>query len=137
MNKNDILDNPFLAFATTAFNTKGFYVYSGKLNNVLVYIGTTTQIPSDRFRWHKANGKDLEFEVLHVCKDENEMLDKEFELIKKLKPKMNKIMHRKQNLNVKLTPDILNLRKGDKQWCQSCLKRRVNIGYSKCYYCSK
>lgn len=99
--------HPFLAFATTAFNTKGYYVYSGKLNNVLVYIGTTTQIPADRFRWHKANGKDLEFEVLHACKDEAEMLDREFELIKKLKPSMNKIKHRKQNLNVKLTPDVL------------------------------
>ena len=25
---------------------------------------------------------------------------------------------------------------GDASWCQSCLKRHVNKGYTKCMYCS-
>ena len=67
-------------------NTKGFYVYKGlsidrnekRYHNKLRYIGTTIQIPADRFRWHKANGKDFLFEIIKICKDENEMLDTEF-----------------------------------------------------------
>ena len=35
-----------------------YSVYKGELNNQLVYIGTTVQVPSERFRWHKYNGKD-------------------------------------------------------------------------------
>lgn len=35
-----------------------------------------------------------------------------------------------------ITQDQLDLRKGDTAWCQSCLKRRVNKGYSRCFYCS-
>lgn len=115
-----------------------FTVYSGKdkLTKQLVYIGTTVQKPADRFRWHKANGKDLIFDVLHQFDNEDAMLDKEFELIKQLKPKMNKITHRKQNLNRRLTGATLDARKGNAEWCQGCLKRRVNKGYSRCYYCS-
>lgn len=26
-------------------------------------------------------------------------------------------------------------RVGNSQWCQSCLKRRVNKGYTQCWYC--
>lgn len=118
---------------------KGFYVYKGlsKSTGGLLYIGTTIQIPSDRFRWHKANGKNLTFVVVKVCENESEMLDLEHLLIQKYKPRLNKITNRKQNFNKKLTAEALELRVGDSQWCQSCLKRRVNKGYSKCYYCEK
>jgi hypothetical protein len=119
--------------------TKGFYVYKGlpkeKEGKKLLYIGTTIQIPSDRFRWHKANGKDFRFEIIKICKDENEMLDTEFDLIKKYNPKHNKITKRKQNFNRKLSEEEKQLRVGDNNWCQSCLTRRVNKGYKKCYYC--
>jgi hypothetical protein len=113
-----------------------FNVYFGRLNGEIVYVGTTVQKPADRFRWHKANGKKFAFEVVKQCDTEDEMLDLEFEMIKKHKPKFNKITHR-QNLNVRLDQATLDLRKNDPQWCKSCLKRRVNRGYSKCYYCSR
>jgi len=111
-------------------------VYKGELNGKLVYIGTTIQKPSDRFRWHKHNGKNLDFTVLHQFDSADEMLDTEFELIKKHNPKMNKIKHRKQNLNVRLTPEILESREGSDEWCQGCLRRRVNKGYKRCMRCS-
>lgn len=121
----------------TRINEKGFYVYRGldKVTLELVYIGTTVQIPRNRFRWHKANGKDLKFEVIKVCVDADQMINHEFELIQSLKPKLNKITHRRQNLNVKLTADELDSRKGSKEWCQGCLKRRVNKGYRYCRNC--
>lgn len=119
------------------FNASGFYVYAGYDSGILVYIGTTIQVPADRFRWHKANGKDLNFTVLHSCANADEMLDKEWELIKKLKPRLNNITKRKQNLNKKLDDATTQQRIGDKEWCQSCFRRRVNVGYTKCYYCSK
>ncbi len=117
--------------------SRTYSVYKGELKGKVVYIGTTIQKPSDRFRWHKHNGKNLSFTVLHQFDNEDEMLNKEFELIKDLKPRLNKITHRKQNLNVRLTPEKLSSRKGDKEWCQSCFKRRVNKGYSECMYCGK
>src|SRR5574343_537991 len=113
-----------------------FTVYKGELGGKIVYIGTTIQIPEDRFRWHKYNGKDFRFTVLHQFDNEKEMLDKEYELIKLYNPRYNKIKHRKQNLNVKLTQEELNKRIGDKNWCQKFLKRQVNSGYKYCYYCS-
>jgi hypothetical protein len=121
--------------------TKGYYVYKGLPKEPegkrLLYIGTTIQIPADRFRWHKANGKDFRFEIIKICKDENEMLETEFQLIRKYSPKHNKIKSRRQNFNVVLSDDELDKRKGSIEWCQSCLKRRVNKGYRKCFYCSK
>ena len=114
---------------------KGFTVYKGYSDDVLVYVGTTTQKPKDRFRWHKHNGKDLKFEIVEQFGNEKDMLDLEFKLITELKPKLNKITHRKQNLNRKLTQEELDARVGDKTWCQSCLKRRVNAGYTKCMRC--
>lgn len=117
--------------------SKGFYIYKGldKKTKELVYIGTTVQVPNDRFRWHKANGKDLIFEVIKICENQTEMLDLEYDLIKKYNPKLNKIIHRKQNFNVALTKSEIELRKGNKEWCQKCLTRRVNSGYNFCYYC--
>ena len=118
-------------------NVKGFYVYKGldKQSQKMVYIGTTTQVPRDRFRWHKANGKDFTFEIIAICENAEQMLDLEFNLIRKYKPCKNKITSRKQNYNKVLGEADLATRVGNKEWCQSCLKRRVNKGYKKCYYC--
>lgn len=116
---------------------KGFYVYkgTGRKSKKMVYIGTTIQVPKERFRWHKHNGKNLIFEVIKVCENADEMLDLEYKLIQRYRPDMNKITKRKQNLNVALTDEILKLRENNVEWCQSCLKRRVNKGYSVCYFC--
>lgn len=110
-----------------------YTVYKGEVGGKLVYIGTTIQQPSARFRWHKANGKSFKFMVLSQHDTADEMLAEELRLIKLHKPKHNKRL--KQNLNVKLTPEILEGRKGSAEWCQSCLRRRVNKGYLNCYYC--
>ena len=120
---------------------KGFYVYKGLgkkgvTKGKIKYIGTTTQIPSERFRWHEAHGKNLDFQIIAICKDKDEMLDLEFRLIRHCHPSLNKISDRKQNLNTKLTEEELESRKGNPEWCQCCLKRRVNKGYIYCYYCS-
>lgn len=112
-----------------------YSVYKGEVNGNVVYIGTTIQVPSERFRWHKYNGKDFKFTVIKQFDNPEDMLDFEFELIQKYNPKFNKIKRRKQNFNAKLTQEDLESRKGDKSWCQSCLKRHVNAGYTKCYYC--
>lgn len=112
-----------------------YTVYKGELNGELVYIGTTIQDPKARFRWHKANGKALDFTVLFTYKCPKAMLAKEFELIQQFNPRLNKITKRTQNLNVKLTQAALQLRVGDSSWCQSCLKRHVNSGYTKCRWC--
>lgn len=113
-----------------------FTVYKGEKNNKIVYIGTTIQSPSDRFRWHKANGKLLHFTVLSQHASKDEMLDEEFRLIKKHKPLMNKITQRRQNFNAKLSQDELDLRKDNPEWCQFCFRRRVNKGYKYCYWCN-
>ena len=109
-------------------------VYKGERGGKIVYIGTTIQVPEDRFRWHKYNGKDLQFTVLAQYDNPEEMLAEERRLIDLHKPKLNKRL--KQNFNVKLTAEQLEARKGDASWCQSCLKRHVNKGYTKCMYCS-
>ncbi|MNE53468.1 hypothetical protein D3C80_1482000 [compost metagenome] len=112
-----------------------YSVYKGELDGELVYIGTTIQEPAARFRWHKANGKDLKFSVLFTYKCHKAMLAKEFELIQQFNPRLNKITHRRQNFNVKLTPAEVQARVGLAGWCQTCLKRRVNTGYEKCRWC--
>lgn len=111
-------------------------VYKGEVNGEIVYIGTTIQEPAARFRWHKANGKPFKFTVLRTFDNAQEMLAEEFRLIQKHRPKFNKIVDRAQNFNGKLNPDQLAERKGLAGWCQSCLKRRVNKGYTTCFYCS-
>lgn len=113
-----------------------YTVYKGEKDGKIVYIGTTVQNPKDRFRWHKYNGKDLDFTVVCQFPTQEEMLEEEFRLIKLYNPIMNKIRHRKQNLNVKLSTEELNSRVGKKEWCQKCLKRRVNSGYKFCLRCS-
>jgi len=112
------------------------YVYVGKKNNEVVYVGTTIQNPIERFRWHKNNGKNLEFEVLIKLDNTDDMLKLEYNLIKNFKPSLNKIIDRPQNLNVKLNDNVIESRKGDIEWCQSCLKRRVTNGYKYCKWCS-
>lgn len=112
-------------------------VYKGEKNGKLIYIGTTIQVPTERFRWHKYNGKDLDFTVLSTHTTPEAMLDEEWRLIQLHKPKMNKITKRKQNFNGKLSQEELDARKGITEWCQCCLRRRVNKGYTKCMYCEK
>ena len=114
--------------------SRTYTVYKGEVNGKLVYIGTTIQRPEDRFRWHKANGKPFKFTVLSTHASAEEMLAEERRLIELHKPKHNKRM--KQNFNVKLTPEQLDARRGQAEWCQGCLKRRVNKGYSRCMRCS-
>lgn len=110
--------------------------YSKTNSNEIVYVGTTTQKPKDRFRWHKYNGKDLRFVVVGQFDNSDNMLKKECELIQKYKPRLNKIKHREQNLNVKLTEKELGKRKGRSEWCQKCLRRRVRKGYTYCFWCT-
>ena len=108
---------------------RNYHVYFGRdKNDKLVYIGTTIQEPEARWRWHRNNGKNLRFEIHKTFDNKNDMLLLEFELIKLYKPKLNKITGRPQNLNVKLTKNELESRKGNKEWCQSCLKRRAKNG---------
>lgn len=112
-----------------------YTVYKGEVGGKIVYIGTTIQAPSARFRWHKANGKPFTFTVLSQYKNADEMLAEELRLIRLHKPKHNKRL--KQNLNVRLTAEQLDARKGKQGWCQSCLKRRVNTGYRFCLFCNR
>lgn len=118
-------------------NAKGNWIYFGydKKTGNLVYIGTTMQRPSDRFRWHRHNGKDLQFKVHCKFLTVDEMLNEEVKLIAQHKPKLNK-KTKKHNDNRKLNEKDLTMRKGDSCWCQKCLKRRVNKGYKYCYHCS-
>lgn len=111
-----------------------YTVYKGEQGGQIVYIGTTIQEPAARFRWHKSNGKPFAFTVLSRYDNADEMLAEELRLILLHKPKHNKRI--KQNLNVRLTSDQLALRKGDSEWCQSCLKRRTSKGYTFCMYCN-
>lgn len=111
-------------------------VYKGEVDGVIVYIGTTVQEPSARFRWHKANGKPFKFTVIRTFDNAQEMLAEEFLLIQKYRPKFNKIVDRAQNFNGKLSDEQVKERIGLAGWCQSCLKRRVNAGYSACRFCS-
>lgn len=110
-------------------------VYKGEVDGIIVYIGTTIQKPEDRFRWHKANGKPFKFTVLRTFDNAQEMLAEEFRLIQKHRPRFNKIVDRAQNFNGKLSPAQVAERVGLKGWCQKCLRRRVNEGYTNCYYC--
>ena len=115
---------------------KRHYVYIGlNKKGMLTYVGTTVQNPEDRFRWHKANGKNLNFFIVFEFDNPKDMLEKEFHLIQLFKPKMNKVTNRPQNLNIKLSDNELESRKNNSEWCQTCLKRRVNVGYKKCFFC--
>lgn len=101
----------------------------------IIYVGTTIQYPLSRWFYHKQHGKNLVFKEYCRFDNENDMLDMEYELIQKYHPSCNKITKRRQNYNVVLTPEILESRKGNPEWCQCCLRRHVNKGYKYCYYC--
>ena len=111
---------------------KVYYGFDG-LGNI-VYIGSTVQSMDDRARWHKANGKDLRFKVVKTFDTAEEMIAYESAKIKQHQPKLNR--RKVVGFNRKLTPEQLQSRVGNNEWCQSCLKRRVNAGYNKCFYCS-
>ncbi len=118
-----------------------FLVYVGyskkdKNQERIVYVGTTIQYPLSRWYYHKIHGKDLVFKEYCRFTNEQDMLDKEFELIQKYRPSCNKIKSRKQNYNVELSAEELENRRGNPEWCQCCLRRHVSPGYKYCYYCS-
>lgn len=119
-----------------------FLVYVGysrkdKEQKKIIYVGTTIQFPLSRWYYHKVHSKNLNF--VEYCRFDNEkdMLDKEYELICKYHPSCNTIKDRPQNYNVPLTKEELESRKGNPEWCQCCLKRRVKPGYKYCYNCSR
>lgn len=117
-------------------NCKGNWVYFGySEKGKILYIGTTMQRPSDRFRWHRHNGKDLIFKVYKNLESVDEMLDEEIRLISKHNPPLNKKTKR-HNDNRRLNAKDIEKRKLNNCWCKSCLKRRVNKGYTVCYFCS-
>lgn len=103
----------------------------------IIYVGTTIQYPLSRWFYHKEHGKNLQFK--EYCRFDNEvdMLAKEYEMIQKYRPSCNKIKSRLQNFNVVLTTEELESRKGNPEWCQCCLKRRVSPGYKYCYFCQR
>lgn len=108
-------------------------VYKGLTNGKIVHIGITTQKPNDRFRTHEKRHLIEEFIVIDYFENTEDALKLEKELILKHKPKYSKRI--KQNDNRKLSNDSLAMRKGSSEWCQSCLKRRVNKGYKECMWC--
>jgi len=112
-------------------------VYFGYANGKVVYVGTTIQHPYSRWYYHSMHGKPFEFKEEFRFNNEQDMLNKEYEMIQKYHPRHNKIVNRKQNFNVELTQEELDSRRNNPEWCQCCLKRRVNRGYRYCYYCSK
>lgn len=103
----------------------------------IVYVGTTIQYPLSRWYYHKTHGKNLVFEEYKRFDNEKDMLDLEFELIKRHHPSCNNITHRRQNFNAPLSAEEIGSRIGNPEWCQCCLKRRVNKGYKYCMWCSK
>lgn len=103
----------------------------------IIYVGTTIQYPLSRFYYHKTHGKNFVFKEHSRFDNEKDMLALEYELIKKHHPRHNKITKREQNFNVPLTKEVLESRKGNPEWCQCCLTRRVSKGYTYCYFCSK
>jgi len=116
-----------------------YYGYSRKdkgANRKVIYVGTTIQHPMSRWYYHSTHKKNLDFEVKFRFDNERDMLEKEYEEIRRLRPSMNKITDRPQNFNVELTQEVLDLRKGNEEWCQCCLRRRVSKGYKYCYFCS-
>lgn len=114
----------------------GHHVYKGcDKKGRIVYIGCTIQEPAARFRKHKSDGKDLRFEVISNHETPEEMLAEEFRLIQQHNPKLNRFKHKPHNLNRKLTPEQLQARVGDVEWCQCCLKRRKRPGYKNCSHC--
>lgn len=110
-------------------------VYKGLKDNVIVHIGITTQKPETRFRTHEKRKLIDEFVVIDYFETADEALKLEKELILKHKPKYSKRI--KQNDNRKLSNSTVQNRVGNKEWCQSCLKRRVSKGYVRCMWCSK
>lgn len=136
--KGDLSYEDFFDLLTEYKGRKDKYiVYVGKKNNKIVYVGTTIRYPISRWFYHKQHGKDFDFEEVFRFNNQDDMLSKEFELIKQYRPIYNKITRRKQNLNVALTKEELENRKGNPEWCQCCFKRRVNKGYTYCFACGR
>ena len=64
-----------------------YYGYSrkDKAHEKVIYVGTTIQHPISRWYYHSIHGKDLDFVEAFRYDNENDMLDKEYEMIQKLK----------------------------------------------------
>lgn len=86
-----------------------------------------------RFRTHEKRKLIESFEVIAEFEDVADALSLEKELIIKYNPKYSKRL--KQNDNRKLANASVSARKGSKEWCQKCLKRRVNKGYKNYMWC--
>ena len=110
-------------------------VYKGISKGEIVHIGITTQDPKVRFRTHEKRKLIERFEVIEEFEDVADALLFERKLIEEYNPKYSKRL--KQNDNRKLASTVVNGRVESKDWCQKCLKRRVNKGYKICFYCSK
>lgn len=110
-------------------------VYKGISNGEIVHIGITTQDPKVHFRTHEKRKLIERFEVIGEFEDVADALLLERKLIEEYNPKYSKRL--KQNDNRKLAAAQVKGRIGDNEWCQKCLKRRVNKGYKTCFYCSK
>lgn len=109
-------------------------VYKGLLKGEIVHIGITTQKPTDRFRTHEKRHMIESFQVIAEFSSVEDALKLEKELILKYKPRYSKRVI--QNDNRKKRKEELEKRKGDKEWCQSCYRRRTSKGYRYCKWCS-
>lgn len=112
------------------------YSKKDKDHKTPIYVGTTIQHPMSRWYYHATHGKDLDFVEMFRFDNSDDMLDMEYRMIQMYHPSCNKITKRKQNFNQVLTPEVLESRKGDTEWCQMCLRRHVRPGYKFCWYCS-
>lgn len=108
-------------------------VYQGLKNNEIVHIGITSQEPQTRFRTHEKRHLIDRFEVIASFDEVGKALTLEKELILKYKPKYSTRV--KQNDNRRKSLDEIQSRVYNPEWCQKCLKRRVNNGYNICYRC--
>lgn len=116
-------------------NKTGYWVYygMGKAGKV-DYVGTTSKRPSDKFYWHKNNGKDLKFIAIKNFSTAEEMKAYEGVCIVRLKPCLNERPYKAVDKR-ELSAKYVAIRTGSDKWCQECLRKRVSHGYRKCVWC--
>lgn len=115
-------------------NEKGNWLYYGfrSKSGKVSYVGVTIQRPSEKFSWHKKDGMDLRFHAIKNFNTVEEMLAYQKNCIARLRPEFNLKDGEQED---KLTQGQIRKRKGSDEWCQSCLKRRVGEGKTKCIWC--
>lgn len=113
-----------------------YSVYIGRAvaNGPVVYVGITMQVPKRRFSWHKSNGNDLHFQVVHEGLTLPEAARKEDELIACYAETLKNKRGMKLPASY-LMPEEIQRRRNDPRWCSACLRRHVNKGYSVCLRC--